>query len=62
MAQLVERPSLDFGSGHDLTVMGLALHGAPCSAGSLLGILSLLSLQPHPREHVRMLTRSLSLK
>ena len=50
VAQLVERPTLDFGSGHDVRVMG----GSPGSGSAvtpqrLLGILSLpLSLSAPP--------------
>ena len=55
MAQSVERLSLDFGSGHDLTVCEFEPHIELC-AGSLLGILSLHLSLPFPR------LRSLSLK
>ena len=45
MAQLVKHPTLDFGSGHDLTVPFMGAQ----SVQSLLGILSLsLSLCPSP--------------
>ena len=47
VAQLVMRPTLDFGSGHDLTVHGIE----PCiglHANSLLRILSLLLSLPLP--------------
>ena len=40
VAPLVKRPTLDFNSGHDLTSWDQALHQAPCSADSLLEILS----------------------
>ena len=39
VAQLVKHPTLDFGSGHDLGVVGSS--SASCSAGDLLEILSL---------------------
>ena len=42
MAQSVEGPTLDFGSGHDVTVCGFEPHmGSVLTAQSLLGILSL---------------------
>ena len=59
MVQSVEHLTLGFGSAHDLRVMrssptsSLKLHGAPCSAGSLLEMVSLY-LSPH----VRMLSLS----
>ena len=42
MAQLVELLTLDFGSGHDLTVCGFEPHTGLCAGRvwSLLGILS----------------------
>ena len=51
MAQSVEHPALDFGSGHELT------------AWSLLGILSLPPSLPlsHSHRHMRSHTRSLAL-
>ena len=47
MAQLVEDLTLGFqlrsqSQGHDLVVVRLTLHRAPCSAGSLLKMLFLL--------------------
>ena len=50
MAQSVERPTLDFGSGHDLLVMRLSpVSGSELTAQTLLGILSLsLTLCPSP--------------
>ena len=41
MAQLVKRPTLDFGSGHDLTVLGL-------SPGAELGALLKFHFLPLP--------------
>ena len=40
VAQLVENPTLNFGSSCDLGVMGSDPQGAPCSAGNLLGTFS----------------------
>ena len=41
MAQSVKRPTLDLGSGHDLTVHEIGPHVGLCTDGqSLLGILS----------------------
>ena len=50
VAQLVEHPTLDFGSGHDLKFMILSpMSSSVLSAWNLLGILSLsLSLCPSP--------------
>ena len=50
VAQLVERPTLGFGSGHDLMVYGLnSTLGSALTALSLLGVLSLpLSVLPTP--------------
>ena len=45
MAQLVKHLTLDFSSGHDLSVVKLSLHQALHSAQSLLEI---LSLSPSP--------------
>ena len=59
MAQSVERPTLDFSSGHDLRVVALSPRRASCSAGSLLETLSLpVSFLPLPH----LLSLSLSLK
>lgn len=42
MAQLVESPGVDFGSGHDLPIGGIEpLSGSALTAQRLLGILSL---------------------
>ena len=42
MAQLVEHPTLDFGSGHDLVVRGLSpTSSSALTVQSVLGILSL---------------------
>ena len=44
MAQSVKRMTLDFSSGHDLTVRGIELHlGSMLTVQSLLGILSPLA-------------------
>ena len=53
MAQSVKHPTLDFGSGHDLMVVGSSpASGSVLTVWSLLGILSLLSLCPSPtRSH-----------
>ena len=49
MAQLVEHLTLDFGSGHDLTICEIeSCIGLSLTAWSLLGILSLISLCPSP--------------
>ena len=63
VAQLVKHPTLDFGSGHDLSVVG------SCSARSLLGILSLSLFLPSAPRHPQLmhtplcsLSLSLSLK
>ena len=45
VAQLVKRPALSFGLGHDLRVLG----SAPCSVGSLLED----SLSPSTPSHTR---------
>ena len=56
LAQLVEHLTLDFGSGHDLSVMRLSLELGSALSGNLLEILSLSpSLRPYP-------AHSLSLK
>ena len=65
VAQSTERLTLDFGSGRDPRVMGWSLRWAPCSAQSLLKILSLplsLSIYPLRCSHVLSLSLSLSLK
>jgi len=49
VAQSVEPPTLDFGSGHDLRVVS--------SAGSLLGILSPSPSASHPRMRVLSLSQ-----
>ena len=47
VAQLVKRPTLDFNSGHDLTVSGLEPHGSwVLTAQSLLGFSPSLSAPP----------------
>ena len=55
MAQLVKRPTLDFGSGHDLMVHGFKPCLSPVlSVQSLLGVLSLslsLSLPQNKRKN-----------
>ena len=61
MAQLVKHPTLDFGRGHDLTVM----RSSP-TLGSMLGmellwILSLSLLLPLPCSHVLFLALALAL-
>ena len=48
MAQWVRRPTLDFGSGHDLRVVRLNPTWASYSAGNLLGILSPSPPAPPP--------------
>ena len=62
VAQLVERPTLDFGSGHDLKVCEISEIkpelGSVLTGQNLLGILSLLSLCPSPP----ILSPSLSVK
>ena len=61
MAQSVERPTLDLGSGHDPRVAGSSpVLGSVLTVQSLLGILSLpLCLCPPP--HTCALSLSLSL-
>ena len=63
MAQSIEGLTLDFGSGHDLTVCGFEPHlGLHTEVWSLLGILSLslsLSLCSSPT-HMYTCMRSLS--
>ena len=57
VAQLVECPTLDFGSDHDLWVLGFSpMLGSPLSKESAWGFLSFLPLLPSP-----LLTRSSSL-
>ena len=48
VAQLDKYLTLDFSSGHDLSVVSSSPHQEPCSVGSLLKI---LSLPPHPPLH-----------
>ena len=62
VAQSVEQPALDFGSGHDLMVHEFEFHIGLCadSSLSLLGILSLLSAPP-PFMLTCLLSLSLSL-
>ena len=48
VAQSAERPTLDFGSGHDPTVRGTSTtSGSALTVGTLPEILSLLSLTLH---------------
>ena len=55
-------PTLDFGSGHDLTAHGIDLMLGPLViAWSLLGILSLPLSSPLPCSHTLSLSLSLSL-
>ena len=54
VAQLVECPTLGFGSGHDLTLRGFTPLVGLCTDRSLLGVFSpslslSLSLTHHPR-------------
>ena len=44
MSQLVEHPTLDFHSGHDLRVVGLNAKIGP----ALLALLALLEKSPYP--------------
>ena len=63
VAQSVKHPTLDFSSGHDLTVQELQPHIGLCadSAQSLLGVLSLHLSVPLPRLHVCALSVSLKI-
>ena len=59
MAQLVECPTLDFGSGHDLMVCGFEPHtGLHIECGACLGFSLPL---PFSRTHALTLSLSLSL-
>ena len=59
VAQLVKHPTLDFGSGHDLTVFGFKPHVRLCTGSREPAWNSLSPLCPSPY-HVHMLTPSLS--
>ena len=62
VAQSVERPTLDFGLGYGLRLVGLSPGQAPCSVGSLLEILSLHLCLPLPLPHSFTLSLALCLR